>query len=386
MPSSRATDRGSMRHPPAPHATLRDVSREAGVSLATADRVLNNRPGVREATAARVHAASARLGYHANPFAARLARGDSHALAFVLPEGANPFMQGLAEQVRRLAAHMAPQRTAVTLRGVPQLDPAMLAAALDDLAPEHDGVAVVALDHPLVRAAIDRLAARGVAVVTLVSDAPASRRIGYVGVDNAAAGRTAGALLGRMSGGRGGSVGVIVGSPDLRDHSDRLEGCTAVLGHEHPNLRLLPPRVGEDDDAACAAVTAALLREAPDLLGLYVVGAGTVGAARALHAAGRGREVLLVGHELVAAAHPWLMDGTIDALINQDGGHEVRSAARHLLARLTGEPILPDQERIRIEIFLRDNAPQVSTDPCHPRGAPAAADAGHEPEPGAPPP
>ena len=42
-------------------------------------------------------------------------------------------------------------------------------------------------------------------------------------------------------------------------------------------------------------------------------------------------------------------------MINQDPGHEARSAARLLMAEVTGEPILLDQERIRIEIFLRDN-------------------------------
>ena len=49
--------------------------------------------------------------------------------------------------------------------------------------------------------------------------------------------------------------------------------------------------------------------------------------------------------------------GTIDALINQDAGHEVRSACRLALATLSGERVLPDQERIRLDIFLRDNMP-----------------------------
>ena len=49
--------------------------------------------------------------------------------------------------------------------------------------------------------------------------------------------------------------------------------------------------------------------------------------------------------------------GLVDAIINQDPGHEARSAARILLAYSVGDPIIPDQERIRIEIFLRDNLP-----------------------------
>ena len=337
-------------------ATLRDVSREAGVSLATADRVLNRRPGVRQATVQRVMDASARLGYQANPFATRLARGDTFHLVFVLPDGTNPFMRGLAEHVLRLEPFLARQRTTIELRHVPKFDPAMLAATLDGLGDSYHGVGVVALDHPKVRAAIGRLTARGVAVVTLVSDAPDSRRLSYVGIDNLAAGRTAGSLLGRLSGSRAGVLGMIVGSADLRDHSDRLAGCTAVLMAEYPHLQILPARCGLDDDAACAELTREMLAVA-GLRGIYVAGAGAVGAAQALDKAGRGADVLLVGHELIEAARPWLQNGTIDALINQDAGHEARSAVRQMLAQLTHEPILPEQERIRIEIFLRDNAP-----------------------------
>jgi LacI family transcriptional regulator len=45
------------------------------------------------------------------------------------------------------------------------------------------------------------------------------------------------------------------------------------------------------------------------------------------------------------------------AVINQDAGHEIRSALRLALSRLTREPVHPDQERIRIDIYLKDNLP-----------------------------
>ena len=53
--------------------------------------------------------------------------------------------------------------------------PQTLAATLDAIGTVYDGVAVVALDHPRVREAINALADRGVTVVTLVSDVPSSK-------------------------------------------------------------------------------------------------------------------------------------------------------------------------------------------------------------------
>ena len=74
-------------------------------------------------------------------------------------------------------------------------------------------------------------------------------------------------------------------------------------------------------------------------------------------ASGRAPQIVWVCHELTAHARRALLDGVADAVINQDAGHEVRSACRLALARLSGERVLADQERIRIDVFLKDNLP-----------------------------
>ena len=104
-------------------------------------------------------------------------------------------------------------------------------------------------------------------------------------------------------------------------------------------------------------LTTALLARHADLRGIYCCGAGNRGIADALEASGRAREVVWITHELTQYTRRFLVRGTLDAIINQDPGHEARSAARVLLAHCSGEPISPDQERIRIDIFLRDNLP-----------------------------
>lgn len=49
----------------------------------------------------------------------------------------------------------------------------------------------------------------------------------------------------------------------------------------------------------------------------------------------------------------------MDALIAQNAGHEVRSATRILKALCDGTPILDDQETIGIDIFMKDNLPDL---------------------------
>lgn len=64
--------------------SIRDVAKLAGVGKGTVSRVLNDRPGVSEKTAARVRQAIKQLGYTPNVQARRLARKQSDVICFVL--------------------------------------------------------------------------------------------------------------------------------------------------------------------------------------------------------------------------------------------------------------------------------------------------------------
>jgi LacI family transcriptional regulator len=72
-------------------ARIADVARLAGVSLATVDRVLNQRPGVRAATVQRVLKAAAELGYVMDG-ALPASAPKPLRLAFLLPAGTNRFL------------------------------------------------------------------------------------------------------------------------------------------------------------------------------------------------------------------------------------------------------------------------------------------------------
>jgi LacI family transcriptional regulator len=317
---------------------------------------------VRSATVKRVEAAADKLAYQPDRLAARLARARDYRFCFILPTGTNTFMQALQSEVEATAARLAAERVRISVRQVDVFDGSALADELEQLGEDFDGVAVVALDHPAVREAINGLVEVGVKVVTLVSDAPGSKRAHYVGIDNTAAGRTAAMLLGRFVGPRPkemgpGKVGLIAGSLALRDHVERQFGFEQVMAREFPHLQVLPVREGRDDYEKVEAVTRALLAETPDMVGIYNIGAGNRGIVAALEAAGKSGEIVFIAHDLTPFTRKQLVRGRIDAIVNQDPGHEARSAARLLLSACEGSGFVADQERIRIDVFLRDNIP-----------------------------
>jgi len=335
-------------------ATVHDVARAAGVSLATVDRVLNGRPGVRPATAQKVEAAVAELGFHRDLSASLLARARDLTMVFLIPGGSNEFMESLAEAVERRAVPARAERMHVEARRIPALDPQALADALDGLDARDWGCAViVASEDEPVMAAVERAARRGIGVMTLVSDLPGSARRQFVGIDNVAAGRTAASLIGRFC--PQGKIGVIAGSMHLRDHRERLEGFRAVLARDFPGLDVLDPVEGHDETDETREQAAALIAAHPELAGLYNLGAGNAGLVAALDASQRAGGIRVVAHELTAPTRAGLQSGAIDVVLDQNPDGEIRAAIAAARALALGGTGPAGAEPIEIGIFLRDN-------------------------------
>ena len=338
--------------------TAREVAKEAGVSLATVDRVLNGRAGVRQSTVARVEAAIERIGFVRDLGAANLSKRRSYRFVFIVPEGANSFMRALEAQIAATASLARTERIGVEVVAVPPFDGVALARALAQIVGEGvSGVALVATEAPVVRDQLGRLAAAGIPVVTLVSDAPTFPRQRFIGIDNVAAGRTAARLLGNFVNPAPGRLVVLVGSMLVRDHVERRMGFEQIVRTEFPHLEILPILETRDDPAIAAAVLDACLARNENVVGLYNIGAGNRGAIDILSRLPAERRPITVVHELGPYSRAALAEGLIHAIINQDPGHEARSAVRILKALVDGSPIVEAQEHIRIEIYLRDNLP-----------------------------
>lgn len=72
-------------------ATIKDVAREAGVSLGTASQALRGQPSVRETTRRRVLAVATRLRYQPSALARGLVTRRTHTVGLLISDIANPF-------------------------------------------------------------------------------------------------------------------------------------------------------------------------------------------------------------------------------------------------------------------------------------------------------
>jgi LacI family transcriptional regulator len=317
--------------------------------------VLNGRPGVRPATAAKVDRAIAALGFRRDLSASLLARARDLRVSFLLPDGGNEFMASLEAAVARRGREAVDERMEMDVAHFHALDPVALARRLDALdRRDCDCAVVVASEDAAVHDAVAAASRRGIVVMTLVSDLPGSARRQFIGIDNVAAGRTAASLMGRFLP-AGGAVALVAGSLGLRDHRERYEGFTGLAAAEFPRLTCLGPFEGHEEQTETGTVIASLLAAHPHLAGIYNMGAGNAGLVAALRDSGRGEAVRVIAHELTPASREGLAEGLIDVVLDQNPDGEIRGAvaAARAFALGEGEDFTP--EPIEIGIFLRDN-------------------------------
>jgi LacI family transcriptional regulator len=338
--------------------TINDIARVAKVSLATVDRVLNARPGVRETTVKKVNKAIADLGYVRDAAAANLARGRVYNFVFVLPATTNEFLTSLEVEIEQLNRSLRHERTFLSFVRVAAFDPVALAAAIDAIdTSQVDGVAIFGPETPSVRDSVAHLKENGVTVVSLVADIPSSERDHCVGIDNVAAGRTAAQLLGKFLGDRRGKILVLTGSMLARDHLERRLGFDEVMGRDFPHLEVIASLEGRDDPDLIERLIPDALADNGNVIGIYSSAAGNEGLLRFFDTHHPDPKPVVVAHELTPLSRAALTRGQFDAVISQDPGHLIRSAVRIMRAKSDRMPLNMAQERIRIDVYLKENMP-----------------------------
>lgn len=338
--------------------TVRDIAKHAGVSLATVDRVLNSRPGVRQKTVDRVHSSIRELGFVRDMSAANLARQRMYRFAFLLPDTPGQFVDTLKSALKEASVLQLAERTLVKVLPITSHDPHAVVRTLSQLGRDgYDGAAIMAPETPQVRDAIVRLKEDGFPTVALVSDLPNSPRDHFVGINNIAAGRTAGVLMGRFLRREARKVLVVAGSMLARDSIERRLGFDGVMAESFSGISVLPTLETHDDPERMVPIIAAAFKANPDIAGVYSLGSGNQALLDALNLHRSSDDLTIIVHELTPNMRIALKQEKVDAVITQNVGHLVRSAVRVLRAKCDQVAILESQERIRIDIVMRENLP-----------------------------
>jgi LacI family transcriptional regulator, galactose operon repressor len=244
-------------------ASLADISRRAGVSIATASRVLNGSSHpVSDSTRERVLAAAEELGYRPSELARALVKRTSRIVGVIVGDIVDPYFAEIARGVEDVAARVGH----LTMVCNAERRPAAELAHLGVLRDYHAAGVVFAgsgyedaAETAALRGAVEALQAGGAAVVALAArdfDCPS------VLVDNVGAARDATEHLLELGHRR---IAFVQGPPGLHTSAHRLEGFEAAMAAAGAEPVTMPGGFEyEAGDAAAAGLLAG--GELPDAI------------------------------------------------------------------------------------------------------------------------
>jgi LacI family transcriptional regulator len=332
-------------------ARFLEIAEKAGVSQSTVDRVLNERGSVSPSARGRVLAAARSLRVPRilpEPWHGKL------NVEVILPRNPTPFWQRLDDSVRS-AARQLPRHMSVHRSFIPENDEkALIAAILKPVTPRA-GLVIAAEITPEIHASLASVLAKGVHVVTMASDVPDLLNHIYCGIDNYAAGRTAGLLMATAIKGHG-KVLVLRANDWLDAHRDRTEGFVSAMREYAPPVELKIAVTRERMPVAAGA----LLHELKDgkLLGVYDTGWVSTAIAQVLrHSAAR---PVWIGHELDPDHRSLIIEGLLSFVLDQDPLGQANAALSHMAKKLGVIDLSLYIAKPQVRFYCRENLPEVA--------------------------
>ncbi len=332
--------------------TISEVAADAGVSRATADRVLNRRGGVSVEKERAVLISARTMGLDRN---LEVAPAQLLRVCVLMKPPQNPFYERLGRGFREANLLFDAQAITAYISHIDVLAPETIHSQLQKIAKTYDALVIVA---PTSESIIDalRVIAERIPVITLSTDIPLDTAHYYVGPSNYKAGRLAGELMGRIVGPAGGNVLLVAGLHEFSGHQERRQGFRDVLDRDFPQCTIAIEINNLDQGQIAADGVAAALINHPDVRGIYNISQGNDEITQRLKQRGIKKDFFFICHDLTATTKALLLSRQIDVVIDQDPALEARRAMEIVLrhyGRLDRSPI---DGGTPIRVFFRENA------------------------------
>lgn len=305
-------------------ATINSIAVRAGVSRGTVDRVLNQRPHVRQDVRSRVIKAMREMNYvppteeQARALGLILPAQEHCRLGILITSEQGHFrteiMRGLKAAQEYLRLYSVEVLVEECVTDMPEETVERISTLLDQ---QVSGLAVCAKEHPMIVEKINDMYEQGIPVVVYNSDISNCKRLCYIGQDSLQVGRVAGELMCKYLK-PGDHLLVGIGNPNFSAHQARADGfCKRLYEHGFGKDTLQIIETYNNYDLTYERVRASL-RGDPSICGIYMANHSISGCAEAVREVGLRGKVHIICHDLNESAKRLLQRGEIDFVIAQN--------------------------------------------------------------------
>jgi LacI family transcriptional regulator len=306
---------------------MKEIALQAGLGLATVDRVLNGRQHVREHTRQRVQHAIKEL--EKQHF--QLATSGRKLVIDVVVEAPRRFSDEIREALESElpGLHPAVFRPRFLMQDTMTTTEVVDALQAIGRRGSH-GVFLKARDVPEVADAIAQLQQRGIPVVTIFTDVPQSARLAYAGLDNRMAGATAAYLIGQWLDCGEGDVLVTMSDERFRGEEQRGISFRHEMQRRYSRLTLVDASGGHGLDVETGERVKRAVGPERKIAAVYSMGGGNAAILRALESIGQTPKCF-IGHDLDRENVELLREGKLSAVLHHDLRHDMRTACHSIM-------------------------------------------------------
>src|ERR1700728_29622 len=331
------------------------IAELANVSIGTVDRALHGRAGINESTRQRIWKIAEQISYTPNLAARTLSVSKAGArIGVCIPREIHFFYDQLWGGVLDEARSVAPLGIHLVNRPVHALGEADTEAFKELAESGVDGIIVTAGNPEGLKPLIDDAEGKGIRVVCVSTDAPASRRSSIVCVEPRLNGSLAGELMGKFVP-PGSKVAVVAGMLRAEDHRQKTAGFSEAFPRHCPGGQIASVIEGHEDEDESFQKTFDLLGRVPTLAGIYVNTVNCLPVCRALGARGLAGKTKLITTDLFAEMSPYFEKGTITASIYQQPHRQGQMAVRLMTDNLTSKVPLPATVHLSPGVVMSSN-------------------------------
>ena len=343
---------------------IKEIALQAGLGVATVDRVLNNRAHVAPQTRNRVLAAIDELEMQEQQMVAKGRR----LFIDVIVEAPKRF----SSEIKKAGEKVAQDYRAAIMRPrfsfAEILNENHILQRLDKFTYQNaqknrhsHGLLVKLRDTEPVREKIMQIAETGMPIVAIFThlDLP-SEYIGYAGMDNFGAGRTAAYLMAKNAP-KNGTILVNLSQSDFSGEDARLSGFYEGLSDYAPQLDVIEVKGGAGLESDTRKLVEQALAANDKIYGVYSAGGGN----RAILKAFKQSPNMFIAHDLDAENGDLLAAQKIDYVLHHDIEFDLHCAFNQIAA---AHGLLPRKDSIRsnymeqsqVQIYTPENMVKLS--------------------------
>ena len=309
---------------------IKEIAAQAGISTATVDRAINNRPHVSPQTHARVQKALEELK---NQEILLSASGRRLFFDFII-EAPKRFSNEVKKAIKKAAPEIGNAVCRHRFIASEYMSDDDIMAILKKIkARGSHGICLKLRNTPAINKIIQDIETSGVPIITLVTDIKNIKRLAYVGLDNAGAGQTAAYLIEKTLGNRNATILTTQSNESFLGEAEREKAFEELIRKNTPKIKLLKIKGGGGLERPTENLVLDALQDLKNLEGVYSMGGGNksiISAIENLHL----KPKVFIAHDLDKDNRELLLQNKLSFVLNHDLIRDLRHVFNIFLSHI----------------------------------------------------